>query len=427
VLFACLAVILAGAILEAVAFVTVSVNEGRIFSFRAMRLRQLDTGDPAETAAAQTGAGFEVVHPYVGFVIDPRGQSAHAANYRAAMRRCCGVGVNEFGFLDDKEPIQPRDPTRVIVGITGGSVAFWVSVQAQEELVAELERAPLFRNRSIVLVRLAAGGYKQPQQLQILAYLLSLGAHFDLLINLDGFNEVALPPVENLPQQVFPFFPRNWAARTNATPDRDYLRAVARLSALSERRSTAARWMLSSPARWSVLANSVWLYYDRRLAAQGLAEQETVRRGAEGEAAYVTTGPRWRDGSDGELYARLADVWRRSSLQMHGLATANGFKYVHALQPNQYVRGSKLLSDEERRTAYRESQPYRIGVESGYDDLIRAGEELLRNGVAFVDLTQMFRGSRETLYVDDCCHLSPDGNRMLARAIGRAVVEAMGR
>jgi hypothetical protein len=32
--------------------------------------------------------------------------------------------VTGFGFLDDKEPIQPADPKRVIVGLLGGSVAF---------------------------------------------------------------------------------------------------------------------------------------------------------------------------------------------------------------------------------------------------------------------------------------------------------------
>jgi len=41
-----------------------------------------------------------------------------------------------------------------------------------------------------------------------LNYLLALGARFDLFINLDGFNEVALPPAENIPKGVFLFFPR---------------------------------------------------------------------------------------------------------------------------------------------------------------------------------------------------------------------------
>ena len=35
-------------------------------------------------------------------------------------------------------------------------------------------------------------GYKQPQQLLVLSYFLSIGQTFDLVVNIDGFNEVAL-------------------------------------------------------------------------------------------------------------------------------------------------------------------------------------------------------------------------------------------
>lgn len=33
--------------------------------------------------------------------------------------------------------------------------------------------------------------------------------HALLVVNLDGFNEVVLPVYENMPKQVYPFFPRN--------------------------------------------------------------------------------------------------------------------------------------------------------------------------------------------------------------------------
>jgi len=35
-------------------------------------------------------------------------------------------------------------------------------------------------------------GYKQPQQLLVLSYFLSIGQPFDMVMNIDGFNEVAL-------------------------------------------------------------------------------------------------------------------------------------------------------------------------------------------------------------------------------------------
>jgi hypothetical protein len=39
-------------------------------------------------------------------------------------------------------------------------------------------------------------------------------------------------------------------------------------------------------------------------------------------------------------------------------------------------------------------------------------------GVAFTDLTGVFAGTTEPLYVDNCCHLSPRGSEIMARALG---------
>ena len=40
-------------------------------------------------------------------------------------------------------------------------------------------------------------GYKQPQQLLILSYFLSIGQSFDVVVNIDGFNEVAMSPLND--------------------------------------------------------------------------------------------------------------------------------------------------------------------------------------------------------------------------------------
>jgi hypothetical protein len=53
-------------------------------------------------------------------------------------------------------------------------------------------------------------GWKQPQQPLALSYFLSLGAKYDVVMNLDGFNELALPFLNNLRAGVYPFFPRLW-------------------------------------------------------------------------------------------------------------------------------------------------------------------------------------------------------------------------
>jgi len=53
---------------------------------------------------------------------------------------------------------------------------------------------------------------------------------------------------------------------------------------------------------------------------------------------YVMTGPAYYYESESDLFEDLAAVWKRCSIQMHKFCAANGIRYFHFLQPNQYVR-----------------------------------------------------------------------------------------
>src|SRR5262249_23951485 len=151
-----------------------------------------------------------------------------------------------------KQPIQTRGPGRVVVGILGGSVACQFAVNGTARLEAELSKSSEFANRRLIFVNLALGGYKQPQQLMTLAYLLSLGAEFDLVLNIDGFNEVALYELENASHHVFPAFPRSWHARIGTTEQVSGL-TKGRLLVIEEQRTELARWHSRAPWRYSIL------------------------------------------------------------------------------------------------------------------------------------------------------------------------------
>src|SRR6185436_6541397 len=57
-----------------------------------------------------------------------------------------------------------------------------------------LNAIPRFANKPIRILSFALGGHKQPQQLMILTYYLSLGQPLDVIINVDGFNEISTAP-----------------------------------------------------------------------------------------------------------------------------------------------------------------------------------------------------------------------------------------
>ena len=365
------------AMLEQAARSGVSTREGRSFDARG---------------------GSEPIHPYLGFVPDPA--ELHA----------------EVTIGDPRLIPAPRDG-ELIAGVFGGSFAAGMCAYAGKELERVLSRP----GQPVRMVCLAAGGYKQPQQFLALAYMLAQGAHFDLVINIDGFNEVALPPIENTPQGVAPIYPRGWFWRVGNLDDPTALKLLGEVAAVDRERKEWAGLCVRWDFYRSSLLTAVWRRWDRLLETKRnqilteLRDHKIKQR-----KSYAATGPAMTFADDTTLYGYLARVWKSSSLQMKLLCDANGITYAHFLQPNQYVEGSKPMSPEERAVAIRPVR-YQRGVVSGYPLLRQQGEELRNGGVRFHDLTMVFKDVNEPLYSDGCCHLNAAGYAMIARAIGESV------
>jgi hypothetical protein len=164
-------------------------------------------------------------------------------------------------------PFHERVRDRLIVGIVGGSLAREFARDGTERLAQELRRSPLFAGREIVFVRLAVNGYKQPQQFITLSYLLSLGAEFDVLINVDGFNEVSLHESENAPRGSFAAYPRGWYYRVQGLPDREVQSAIGEIRYLENHRKAWAAMFGAPLLRYSIASSLLWWVRDSALLA----------------------------------------------------------------------------------------------------------------------------------------------------------------
>jgi len=379
-------------------------------AYRASMERAADAGrttnlerERAQGLWRTEGQAVEVVHPYLGFV-------QHAE---------LNPNTSPQGFpMYDPLPVS-RAPGRLVVGVLGGSFAAGFSLDARDLLVTALK--PL--GREVVVVNLAVGGYKQPQQLLALAWALSLGSQFDFVLNIDGFNEVVLPVFDNLAHGVNPYYPRAWDKRVAGFLTPDSARRLASLTAAAESRAAWARRLLHWRLDRSVVMCLLWRTSDLALEresarlARGLEEAR-----AAGVAGFLAPGPAVDMPSDPDrLYDTLAGQWHTCSLQMHRLCEANRIRYYHFLQPNQYVEGSKPMRCEERARAFDEDHFYRPSVIQGYPWLRRHGAQLAAEGVRFSDLTMIFSGIERPIYVDDCCHVDRFGYRMIADEFGRIV------
>ena len=398
-------------LVEFFSFVGLWIVDGSRFSWSRMqdeRDEVLATYGPAknETSAARS----EAPHPYLGYVRNPDRQET----------------VSEFGYPSDTPLFTRRADDRVIVAVVGGSVAFHFAKQGMPAVFARLEDETTFAGKEFVLVNLAVGGYKQPQQLMTLNYLLALGFEFDVVVNLDGFNEVALHPAENARKHVFPIYPSNWYARVDDIPDNRLRTLMGEAAVVEDRIASTATTHSGAPWRYSVTANLVWQFRHERLMQRHARAMQDFRFYEPPHSPYAVTGPRLVFGDDSDVLEHLVSVWKRSSIQLDHLCRANGIRYYHFLQPNQYFVDSKPLAREELSHAYRENHPYRPGAEAGYPLLVRDGAELVERGVRFVDLTAAFAEERGVIYSDDCCHYNEKGYRMLATPIAETILQDRG-
>lgn len=351
------------------------------------------------------------LHPYLGWVKDADAPDAASGNAHPEAR--------EYGFPDNPGPIfHAQDPDRLIVVVLGGSVANDFVRKAGAELEAGLARVPRFRDREVVIVSLALPGYKQPQQLMALSYFLALGAHFDVVIEIDGYNELVASAHNALAQGVFPAYPKRWYERV-ADLDADLRLAVGEVAFVQSLRRERSLWFSRAPLRWSLAAGLVWKLLDRDLEHRVAGAQ--ARAGEGDPSSYQVRGPRREPTSERALLEEIAALWRRSSRQMQQLARARGAEYHHFLQPNQYVADGKSFTTAELEKALQRGTRREAWVRDGYPALQREGRALAGEGVSFHDLSPLFRDVASTVYIDVCCHMNRFGNRLMADAITRVL------
>ncbi len=309
----------------------------------------------------------------------------------------------------------PKGRETYDVLIIGGSVANGFHRDGSQRLIELLRADPRLSGRSVATFCLARGGFKQPQQLNQVTYALAMGIQPDAVINLDGFNEVALGN-QNDEYEAHPLHPSvfHWGhlvlfGRADGAMLDGMLgvrRAQKRARSLAD---AAAAW------EWSAVLGSLFrsamfdarrdhatstLQYGGALARRG----QTLRLfGADYDREFEV------------IMDQIVVAWSESSLSMHAVCEAHSVYYVHALQPTLHDHGSKPLTSEELRTSAALAS-WKSAAAHAYPMLRAAGERLREQGVVFVDGSLVLRDSQETLYYD-ACHFAAPGHVLLAEEI----------
>ncbi len=317
---------------------------------------------------------------------------------------------------------QPRDEYSVF--IMGGSVAAGLQSSGAQALEDILGNDLGLDGRSMRLFGFAVPGYKQPQQLLLLTFLLAQGCSPDLVINLDGLNELRVT-LSNTRKGLDPIFPSvgHWASLLGSThggitDDPGLLYGMLRPQ--QEATDLALAALRQGHVRSALLTRQT-LSRLRHLRAEWAAGQELV---VEARAERNQTGA--SAGFGGVASRKLAldhgiRTWYESSLGMHDLCSPKGIRYLHWLQPTLHDAGSKPIHPAEQVNGIGE-KGMNQEVVLGYPLLRERLGELRGRGVEALDTSDAFQNETRRIYRDSC-HLTSDGNRLLLERVAALLRE----
>ena len=338
----------------------------------------------------------------VGFVLTRVTHARDLADWRTARSN-----FNDVFLSTGATPVDPSRGPPFVIGVFGGSVALQIgeslAVHPEEfPALAELDRQ---LGRPIVVKPLAVPGSSEPSQFNVLHL---FHDQIDAAMFLDGFNELFTS--RDSPDATCDKLAALWAR--NRVKPVELLAPMRRLAADIDDDLQLTRL---PPLRWSVIAS--WLFDARQLRAK-----QEVNRFYRWPFESVTAAPE----VDLPPASRVVK-WQTCIERTTQAAAAMHLPVVFFLQPNQYVRGSKPLSVDER-TLFTQRKDgdgtadsdavYRQLTER-YADLQAAVAAMQAHALPVQSLVPLFAQTTQTVYADDCCHFNRDGIAVLGNAMVR--------
>jgi len=395
---------------EGFSLIYFGATEGRLFYSQKPAL-----ATAYETPATEMEITAFQFHPYFGVST----KAYHRINRNSV--------TNNLGFLSPHDyPLTKSKNREYFIGIFGGSVAQLFCKHGEPKLKAALRKHPAFRNRKITLLNFSHGSFKQPQQIMVLSYFLSIGQALDMVINIDGFNEIALAG-RNEKRGIHCSMPSynhfgsliNLIDESTLSYDRlEHLHAITRIrKKLTDIESNyGSSTCACTGLFWHTLSH-------RRQREFSYALHRLDESGSENTDGSLVHVMRTGEPQDDQAIVRKGiDLWARCSRTMNSICSGNGIEYVQFIQPNQYYT-KKTFTDNELENAVNEETVHAHFVKLGYPLLLRRAEELSRDNLPVISAVEVFDDEPSTLFIDSCCHFNKRGNWLLASFIARKICE----
>lgn len=360
------------------------------------------------TVAAALIAIEVVAHVYYAVAQDRFHSAQRAAAQSAAP--ASGNQRHPFEALTSSDPKAERNSypphpggETFVIGVFGGDAATDVAPALKQAIADELARLGV--DIEPVVLDFAKDGGRQPQQLMAAIGRFIYGAQLDVLVNLDGLNEM------------------NW--RRDGTLDHhppSSIATMAELRLLSEIAALQERQTLSAKQRGGL--GAIGRLFSSVDPQRDLRQREDELAAVSARHSLERHGPR-REWTAAMQLAGAARQWFRSSALIAGLAEAMGADYYHLLQPSRHIADGKELSTEPRDRAPSERGAEDHPYVAMHPLLVELGRDLAAQGIAFFDLANAFANEDEALYADVCCRLTQRGSALLAASVLRHIAPSV--
>jgi len=366
----------------------------------------------------------ERLHPFFGYVL----KQGAFTNEKLKLK------VNKHGFFSIYEyPFIKSNKKQFIIGVFGGSVAnnFAVDEYENQRLSKKLQSYPEFADREIVLLNFGNGGYKQPQQLLILNYFLALGQELDLVINIDGFNEVALSNLNNKAQleigmpSVQHIQPLTSLA-SNVSPE--VMSAIVQINDNKKQLKVGIDKLQNCQlalchAVTSLRVKQLVNNYQQAIVKYEAQVKQSNSDTANSGIVYIPKADSVLQ--DAPAFDKIASLWYESSIAMNQILSSRKIKYFHFIQPNQYYPTKRTFTAQEKETAISKDSPYIEGVTKGYPVLLSKVDDLQKAGVNVFSAVNILDDTKETVYNDACCHYNSVGQEVLTDYVSSSIIKVV--
>ena len=250
-----------------------------------------------------------------------------------------------------------------------------------------------------------------------------------MVINIDGFNEVALANLNNKNKidlampSVQHIQPLTSIANNSLSP-----KAMMAMVRIQEDKTKINRalesWQQCTLAACDAF-NSVYIQNAvnnyRKQVIQ--FEQERGKKQKDDAGSVIYINPNNSVKTDSVAFEEMAQNWAKSSIFMNKVLSASNVRYFHVLQPNQYYQTKRVFGDAEKQIAFNKETPYAKAVELGYPALFKKFQNLEKNNIGIVNAVRVFDKTKEAVYVDSCCHYNQAGEVIFSDYVGSSILE----